>query len=143
MPRQAAASRGFTTDGTTRPLIRPPSDLDELERAEFIAVVLGSPANHFLPADIATISAYARAVVAERIAAGELAAAPVVSSPNGDRPSPWLPVWMGALRACTTLARRLNIGPSGRLPTKSSEPHEPVNYYSKLAMERRDDPEPN
>jgi hypothetical protein len=139
MPRQAAAAAGFAT-GTngTRMLIQPPSDLNELEKAEFIAVVTGSPASHFLPADVATISAYARAVVAERIAAGELAAAPVVSSPTGDKPSPWLPVWMGALRACTTLSRRLNIGPSGRLPTKSSEP-EPISGYERFAMEARRD----
>jgi hypothetical protein len=143
MPRQAAAAQGFTTNGSTRGMILPPSDLNPLEKQEFIAVVTGSPPNHFLPADIATISAYARAVVAERIAAGELAATPVVSSPNGDRPSPWLPIWLGQLRACTTLARRLNINPAGRVPTKSSEPDAPVSYYSKLALEARHEPGTN
>jgi hypothetical protein len=108
-----------------------------LERAEFINVVLGSPASHFLPADVATISAYARAVVAERIAAGELAAAPVVN----DKPSPWLPIWLGQLRACTTLARRLNINPAGRLPSKSPDADAPISYYEKqrLLEDRRDD----
>src|SRR4051794_29196801 len=110
MPRQSSAAASFAAaDGSTRAAIRPPPDLNDLERTEFIATVTGSPPNHFLPADIATISQYARAVVAERRAAGELDAAPVVSGPHGDRPSPWLPVWLGALRACTTLARRLNI----------------------------------
>lgn len=139
MPRQASASAGFALNGSTRATILPPADLNALEKAEFIAVVHGSPANHFLPADIATIAAYARAVVAERRAAGELDREPVVSSPTGDKPSPWLPIWLGQLRACTTLARRLNIGPSGRLPTKSTEPHEPTSYYSKLAMEANRD----
>lgn len=55
-----------------RSQILPPADLNELEKAEFVNVVLGSPPSHFLPADIATIAAYARAVVAERRAAGEL-----------------------------------------------------------------------
>ncbi|UGX93382.1 hypothetical protein G6321_00048605 [Bradyrhizobium barranii subsp. barranii] len=141
MPRQAAAAQGFAANGSTRSQILPPADLNELEKAEFVNVVLGSPPSHFLPADIATIAAYARAVVAERRAAGELDAAPVVSSPTGDKPSPWLPIWLGQLRACTTLARRLNINPAGRIPTKLPEPQEPVSYYEKMRMleDRRDD----
>ncbi|MGY4501980.1 hypothetical protein ACVWYH_005937 [Bradyrhizobium sp. GM24.11] len=111
-----------------------------LQVAEFVAVVLGSPPSHFLPADIAPISAYARAVVAERRAAGELDAAPVVSSATGDKPSPWLPVWLGQLRACTTKARRLNINPAGRVPTKPSEPEPPRSYYERQRLlEARDD----
>lgn len=140
MPRQAAASAPFAVDGSTRQSILPPPDLNALEKQEFIAVVHGSPANHFLPADIATIAAYARAVVAERRAAGELDAEPVVSSPTGDRPSPWLPIWLGKLRACTTLARRLNINPAGRIALKPAEPEPPISYYAKQRLlEDRDD----
>jgi hypothetical protein len=73
---------------------------------------------------------YARAVVAERVAAGELAAAPVVDG----RPSPWLPYWLGAVRTCTTTARRLNINPAGRLPTKTAEPPLPLSYFEREAM---------
>lgn len=75
MPRQAAAAQSFAANGSTRALIQPPPDLNALEKAEFIAVVLGSPPNHFLPADIATISLHVRHVVGERIAFGELQAA--------------------------------------------------------------------
>jgi hypothetical protein len=67
--------------------------------------VAGSPPNHFLPADIATLAAYSRAVVG---------------------------------RACTTLARRLNIGPCGRVAVKSAEPAR-LSYYEKMSLERRDD----
>lgn len=134
MPRQAAASRPFAVNGSTRSLIVPPADLNELEKAEFVAVVLGSPANHFLPADIATIAAYARAVVSERRAAGELDAEPVIDG----KPSPWLPVWLGQLRACTTLARRLNINPAGRVATKPSD-EPPISHYERLALEARRD----
>ena len=44
MPRQSAASRAFSTDSTTgtRPLLSPPSALNDLERAEFVALILGS-----------------------------------------------------------------------------------------------------
>jgi hypothetical protein len=143
MPRQAAAAQGFAINDSTRPSILPPADLNALEKAEFIAVVMGSPANHFLPADIATISAYARAVVAERIADGELSATPVVSTPNGDRPSPWLTIWLGKLRACTTLARRLNINPAGRLPSKSDEPKGTNGFFERMALEAQQRDERN
>lgn len=118
------ACENFGRTPAPRSQILPPADLNELEKAEFVNVVLGSPPSHFLPADIATIAAYARAVVAERCAAGELDAAPVVGGPNGDRPSLWLPYWPGQLRACTTMARRLNINPAGRLATKPAEPEQ-------------------
>jgi hypothetical protein len=135
MPRQAAAAQGFAANGSTRALILPPADLNELERAEFLAVIAGSPPSHFLPADAAMIAIYAKAIVAEKIAAGELAAAPVVDG----KPSPWLPIWMSSVRTVTTVARRLNINPAGRLPSKAPEPPEPTSYYSRLAMEHRDE----
>ena len=64
-----------------------------------------------------------------------------MSSPKGDRPSPWLSVWLGQLRACTTLARRLNINPAGRVPTKPTEAEAPMSYYAKqrLLEARHDD----
>jgi len=55
-----------------------------------------------------------------------------------------LPNWLGQLRACPTLARRLRLNPAGRDPTRSPEAVEPVNYYEQQALEgRRDEPEPN
>ncbi|KRR14538.1 hypothetical protein [Bradyrhizobium valentinum] len=132
MPRQAAAAIGFASNGSTRSLIRPPADLNALEKAEFIAVVMGSPPSHFLPADIATISLHARHVVGERIAYGELQAAPIVDG----KPSPWLAIMLAHARIVTTTARRLNINPAGRVPTKSNEAHEPVPYGA-FAFESR------
>jgi hypothetical protein len=66
---------------------------------------------------------------------GELAAAYVVD----DRPSPWLPIWQAKVRALTTLARMLSLSPGGRVASKPAESHEPVSYYSKLALEQRDE----
>lgn len=66
--------------------------------------------------------------------------APVVGGPNGDGPSPWLPIWLGQLRACTTLARRLNINPAGRVATKPTEPEPPRSDYERQRLlEARDD----
>ena len=137
MPRQAAASRAFTVNGSTRELLKPPEDLDQIERAEFVGLVLGAPPSHFVPSDVPLIAAYAKAIVAERVASGELAAAYVVSSPTGERPSPWLSIWQAKVRALTTLARMLSLYPGGRVASKPAEA-EPVSYYERMAMERRD-----
>jgi hypothetical protein len=135
MPRQAAAAAGFVTGTTgTRMLLKPPADLDQLERVEFANLISGAPASHFLPSDVPLIAAYAKAIVAERVAAVELAAAYVVD----DKPSPWLPIWQAKVRALTTLARMLSLSPGGRVASKPSEA-EPVSYYSRVALEAKRD----
>jgi len=91
--------------------LRPPEDLDQLERVEFANLITGAPANHFLPSDLPLVAAYARAAIQEKIAAGELARAYVVD----DKPSPWLPIWQAKVRALTTLARMLSLSPGGRV----------------------------
>jgi hypothetical protein len=142
MPRQAAASRPYAVNGSTRAMLQPPADLDELEKAEFVSLVLGAPPSHFVPSDLPLLACYAKAIVAERVASGELAACPVVSSPNGDRPSPWLPIWQSKVRALSVLGRLLALNPAGRVPTKS-EPLEPINHYSRIALEQQKRDEPN
>jgi hypothetical protein len=132
MPRQAAAASGFAAS-TARPLLKPPTDLNALEKEAFLDIVLGAPPHHFMPSDLPLVVAYARAIVQEKIAAGELARAYVVD----DRPSPWLPVWQASIRAVTTLARMLALSPGGRVPSKSAGPQEPISYYSRLALEAK------
>jgi hypothetical protein len=111
-----------------------------LEKEAFLDIVLGAPPHHFIPSDLPRLAAYARAIVQEKIAAGELAAAYVVD----DKPSPWLPVWQASIRAVTTLARMLSLSPGGRVPSKSPEANEPDSYYSRLALEHKhEDADPN
>src|SRR4051812_46305466 len=101
MPRQSAAARPFAANGSTRSLMQPPADLDALERQEFVALVLGTRPDHFVPSDLPLLACYAKAIVAERRAASELDRAPVVSSPTGDKASAWLVVWQAKCRAVT------------------------------------------
>jgi hypothetical protein len=75
MPRLAAAAQSFTATSTARPVLRPPSDLNELEREEFANIVLGVGPHHFVPVDVALIAILAKNIVLERIAFGELRAA--------------------------------------------------------------------
>jgi hypothetical protein len=90
------------------------------------------------------IACYARALVQERVASGELKAAGHVDADG--KPSAWLPVWIASQRAVTTLSRMLNLNPAGRrqLPAEKQkqQAQSTVSYYSRMAMEQRDE-EPN
>jgi hypothetical protein len=137
MPRQAAAAAGFAK--TTRPMLKPPPDLNELEREAFLDIVLGARRPRIsLPSDLLLVACYAKAIVQERIASGDLAAAGYVVD---GKPSAWLSVWKETQRSMTTLARMLALSPGGRVPSKSVD-EEPVSYYSRLALEQKRD-EPN
>ena len=68
MPRQAAAAAGFATRTNATRCCEPPADLERLEHEEFANLVTGAPPNHFLPSDVPLLAAYAKAIVAERIA---------------------------------------------------------------------------
>jgi hypothetical protein len=134
MPRQSAAASGFAAS-TARPLLKPPPDLNALEKEAFLDIVLGAPPHHFMPSDLPLVACYAKAIVQEKIASGELAAGYVVDG----KPSAWLPVWQASIRAVTTLARMLALSPGGRVPSKSLEAQEPISYYSRLALEAKRD----
>jgi hypothetical protein len=139
MPRQAAAAQPFSVNGTTRASLQPPEDLDQIERAVFADLVMGTRPGHFVPSDAALLACLAKNIVLERIAFGELRAAGYVT----DRPSPWLAVLQHATRSVTTLSRMLALSPGGRVPTKAptTEPEQPMSYYQKQRLlEGRDDP---
>jgi hypothetical protein len=144
MPRQSAASRAFSAGSSTgtRHLLTPPSDLNDLEKAEFASLILGAPPNQFLPSDLPLLVAYSRAIVAEKVAAGELDACPIIDG----KPSPWLALWQARIRAVTTLSRMLSLSPAGRIPSRSpDEKHSPASYYDRQSLMRGngDEPDPN
>ena len=130
MPRISASAAAFADhNGSTRHLIRPPENLSAEAKKEFLDIVCGSPANHFLPQDIAMLSLHVRAVIGERVADKMLSMNPV----GGDKVNPWLRVWEARMRAVTTTARRLNINPAGRKSKSTREP-ESVSAYDKLHL---------
>lgn len=96
MPRQSAApppprSRPVHESRCSRRMISTRWSAPNLS-APFSA----SPPNHFQTSDVATLAAYARCVIAEKRAAGELDAAPVIDGKAGreaskageDKPEP-------------------------------------------------------
>jgi hypothetical protein len=141
MPRSPAAASAFTVTPKTRPALKPPPDLNALEREEFANIVLGVEANHFLPCDTALVAHLAQHIVLARVAFGELRAAGYVS---GDRPSPWLPVLAYAAKEMRATARALSLTPASYRPTPKPEEDLEVSYYEKMSLlEARPDDDAN
>ena len=80
------------------------------------SVVSACEPTHFSVADEALLSAYCGSVVLERRASLELRRAPV----QAGKLSPWLAVHEKAIRALSTLAVRLRLGPAARLDPRTA-----------------------
>src|SRR4051794_27468118 len=107
MPRKSSAALQFASGTASR--IRPPDDFDGDARKLFVDLGVACRPDHFTDSDIPLLARYARALVAEKLAADELERASVVD----DRPSPWLAVWQARMRSITTLSRMLRLNPAG------------------------------
>lgn len=129
MPRSPAAAQAFTVTPAARPVLKPPVDLDAVEREEFANIVLGVEPGHFIPADAALIAHLARNIVLARVAFGEMKAAGYVS----DRPSPWLAILQHAAKEMRATARTLALTPASYRPTPKPEELE-VSYYEKISL---------
>lgn len=142
MPRQPAANKAFTATPVARPMLRPPPDLDQLEREEFASIILGVPANHFIPADTPLIAHLARHIVLARVAFGEMKAAGHVAD---GKVSPWLTILQHAAKEMRATARMLLLSPASY--REQPKPEEiGVSYYERMSLlEARpdDEPEPN
>ena len=51
-----AAAQVYTATSSARPALRPPGDLNELEREVFADIVLGCGPHHFVPVDVPLIA---------------------------------------------------------------------------------------
>ena len=143
MPRQSANATQFSPTKTTRAALRPPLDLDAVEREEFANIVCGVAPNHFLPSDTALIAHLARNVVLTRTAFGEMKAAGFVVK---DRVSPWLAILQHAAKEMRATARMLSLSPASYRPQQPKPEELEVSYYTRMSLlEGRpdDEPEPN
>jgi phage terminase small subunit len=135
MPRASSASLAVTAADAPIARLRPPPDLDQLEREEFLAIVLGVRPDHFMACDTPLLAAYTKAIVLERVASGELRSAGYV---DGDRPSPWLNILTQATRSMTVLSRMLRLNPQARSPLVE-EPQNVSFYERQRLLEGRSD----
>jgi len=137
MPRQSAASAGFSTSPPVARL-RPPADLgDGPERNLFIEIVMACAPGHFQSSDATLLAVFCRAAVLEKIAASELAAAHYIDAEG--RPSGWLNILTQSQRVISTYSRLLKLNPIARAPAPLVAKPQAANYYSKLALESRDE----
>ena len=128
MPRRSEASLTIAHIGPGPRRLEPPAELGEIEAAIFRQTVASVPYEHFTAEDMGLLCAYCRALALERRASDELAATATV----GSQASPWLAVYATAVRAVSTYAVRLRLGPKSRHPNNSrrmSKPTAPPSYY--------------
>ena len=139
MPRLPATPRAF---GPIHRL-RPPDDLpdDSPERQLFLEIVLANRADHFQPSDGVLLAAYVSACVLEQTASAALAAAGYVD--GSGKPSGWLNVLTLATRTLSTYSRLLRLNPCARAPVKAEKQPQAISAYERMALEHRDEPEPN
>ena len=109
MPRQAAAAAGFAPTSTARPMLRPPSDLNALEKQEFADIICGVDVHHFIPADAALIGELAQYRVLWRTAFGELRASGYISD---GKASAWLTILQHAAKEVRSISRALSLTPA-------------------------------
>jgi hypothetical protein len=138
MPRKSPLE--FMPSQGSRPVLKPPADLDAVEREEFANLVLSVPPGDLLPCDVPLVAHLARNIVLARVAHGEMKASGFVS----DRPSPWLAILQHASKEMRSALRMLSLVPSSyRIAPKPDDDLE-VSYYTRMSMlEKRSDDEPN
>jgi hypothetical protein len=141
MLRKAAAAAPYMPT-PARPVLRPPVDLDAIEREAFADIVLTAPVGHLLSCDVPWIAHLARSVVLARVAFGEMKA---VGHVVDGKVSPWLNILQHASKEMRSTARLLSLTPASYRPTPKLE-DEPVSYYTRMSMLEShpdDEPEPN
>jgi phage terminase small subunit len=129
----SAASLSMINPAGTRPRLRPPAELSELERQAFLAIVTSVESGHFRESDLPLLCAYCRAIIAECEAASELARSPVVDN----EPSPWLRIHQAAVKTMMGLSMRLRLSPQSRQANNPTRPAPSVSYYERAALEGR------
>jgi phage terminase small subunit len=131
MPRRSQAPLSIAHIGPGSQRLQPPADLGEIEAAIFRQTVASVPYEHFAAEDSGLLCAYSRAMALERRASDKLAAAAV-----GNHQA-WLPVYAAAVRAMSTLAVRLRLGPKSRHPNNSrrmSKPSSAPSSYDTMVI---------
>jgi phage terminase small subunit len=132
MPRRSAASLSVMSVDGTPPRLTPPPTLNEDAKRVFLDVVCSVRADHFQPADTLLLARYAECAVMAGDAATMLTTEGTVID---GKPSPWLSVHAGMVKAMLGLSHRLRLSPQGRSPTNPSRPVQAVSYYDRVRLE--------
>ena len=122
MPRRSPANLAIVHVQPRARRLQPPADLDATTAEMFRDVVANCPASHFAPADAHVLTAFVQAVQISRQSAGDPAS---------------VAMWEKSTRLIATLAQRLRLCPSARMPrstaTRAIERDLPRSYYEQMA----------
>ena len=132
MPRQSAIAAAFSISPSADRL-RPPDDLAGPERALFLDLVLACEPGHFRESDLPVLTAFCRASIMEKVAAGELAGCGYVG--DDGKVSPWASLLKDSQRAVANFSRLLKLNPIARQPLPSKMEPPSASYYDRMALE--------
>jgi phage terminase small subunit len=135
--RQSYATFDTLPYGIPSQRIKPPDHLGNLEKQVFRTLVSQCPADQFRKSDTGLLARWAELSVMAEQAAFELAQHGKVT-PDG-RMSPWLGVYMQAVKSLNGLALRLRLGPQSRANKAPKSLPRQLSYYEELAEAEGDD----
>jgi phage terminase small subunit len=120
--------------------LQPPASLGEAERLAFIDLIASVPAAQFQASDVPLICRWCEACVMAETAAAELREhGMVVSTKEGQKPSPWFTIHQQATKTMKDLALRLKLSPQARHAKAPKTIAQSMSAYERLAMEGDDD----
>ena len=123
MPRRVAADYVRPVSSLLPERLKPPPELSELARDEFIRIVMAERADHFWASDLPLLVQYVEACA--------LAARSVRIIAEDHRA---LLVWKEACKQMISLSARLRICPQSRQPNNPKRP-ESTSYYDRMRLE--------
>jgi len=122
---------------TPTPRIRPPNSLSELEKQVFRALVSACPADQFRKSDVGLLCRWCELSVMAEQAAFEMTHNGRVTSDG--KVSPWLSIYMQAVKNLNGLALRLRLGPQSRASKAPKSLPRELSYYEEMQLAESDD----
>ena len=126
----------ITTEIGSAQRLKPPPNLNDRQRAHFIALVAACPAGKFERSDLPLLCRYVELVVICEDAAKQIEADGMVDVEGA--PSAWTKIYLAASKNLATLAMRLQLCPSTRAPKAAKVQAAPMSAYEMMALEDDD-----
>jgi phage terminase small subunit len=126
MPRRAAADHLAPVVAGLPRRLKPPENLSDAARAEFLRIVTAERADHFRKSDLSLLVQYCEAcALAEK----------AMDAIRRDLPGPrHLATWQAATKVMKDLALRLRLSPQSRQPTNPKRPEPRLSYYEQMRL---------
>ena len=132
MPRPGSSAYIRPITSALPQRLKPPEELSEGARAEFLRVVACEKPTHFIPSDLSLLCQYCEAAA--------LAGRAIVRLQNDAADPQWLNKWATAVRTMKDLAMRLRLSPQSRQANNPTRPQR-LSYFQRAALAEESDEE--